>query len=74
MKIKVLFLYYFAFGALVSSQSQSSFNGTLRTASMLERQGKIDAAISVYKGILERKPDHYQTLNSLKNLFKSNQL
>ena len=74
MKIKVLFLYYFVFGTIVLSQNQSSFNGAIRTARMLERQGEIDAAISVYKGVLERKPDHYQTLNSLKNLYKNNQL
>ena len=74
MKIKVLILYYLVFGAILLSQSQSSFNGAIRTARMLERQGDIDAAISVYKGILEKKPNHYQTLNSLKNLYKNNQL
>ena len=74
MKIKISILFYLAFGAILLSQSQSSFNGAIRTARMLERQGDIDAAISVYKGILEKKPNHYQTLNSLKNLYKNNQL
>ena len=74
MKIKILILFYLVFGAILLSQSQSSFNGAIRTARMLERQGDIDAAISVYKGILEKKPNHYQTLNSLKNLYKNNQL
>ena len=74
MKIKVLFLYYLVFGAILLSQSQSSYNGAIRTARMLERQGEIEAAISVYKGILEKKPNHYQTINSLKNLYKNNQL
>ena len=48
MKIKFLILYYFVFATIVCSQNQSSFNGTIRTARMLERQGKIDAAISLY--------------------------
>ena len=74
MKIKISILFYLVFGAILLSQSQSSFNGAIRTARMLERQGDIDAAISVYKGILEKKPNHYQTLNSLKNLYKNNQL
>ena len=74
MKIKFLILYYFMFATIVCSQNQSSFNGTIRTARMLERQGKIDAAISVYKEVLGKNPDHYQTLISLKNLYKNNQL
>ena len=55
-------------------QVQLPFRGTIRTAKTLERQGDIKNAIAVYKGILEKKPNHYQAIINLKNLYKNNQL
>ena len=69
-----LLLFYFISSTILICQVQLPFRGTLRTAKMLERQGDINNAIAIYKGILEKKPDHYQAIINLKNLYKNNQL
>ena len=56
------------------SQVQSPLRGTIRTAKMLEKKGDLGNAIAIYKGILEKNPDHYQAIISLKDLYKNNQL
>ena len=62
------------FLSVIICQPQLPFRGTIKTAKMLERQGDLDNAIAIYKGILENKPDHYQAIINLKNLYKNNQL
>ena len=69
-----LILFYIYFSTILICQVQLPFRGTIRTAKTLEKQGDINNAIAIYKGILEKKPNHYQAIINLKNLYKNNQL
>lgn len=69
-----LLLFYIISSTILICQVQLPLRGTLRTAKMLERKGDLNNAIAIYKGILEKNPDHYQAVISLKNLYKNNQL
>ena len=48
----------------------SQYNGFLRTAKMYEMQKNWDAAISIYNDVLNKNPNNYQTIRSLKALYK----
>ena len=49
------------------------YNGFLRTAKMYEMQKNWDAAISIYNDVLNKNPNNYQTIRSLKALYKKSQ-
>ena len=49
------------------------YNGFLRTAKMYEMQKNWDAAISIYNDVLNKDPNNYQTIRSLKALYKKSQ-
>ena len=51
----------------------SQYNGFLRTAKMYEMQKNWDAAISIYNDVLNKNPNNYQTIRSLKALYKKSQ-
>jgi len=51
----------------------SQYSGFLRTAKMYEMQKNWDAAISVYNDVLNKNPNNYQTIRSLKALYKKSQ-
>jgi len=67
-------LFFIVFSAILICQVQLPFRGTIKTAKMLERQGDLNSAIAIYKGILEKEPGHYQAIINLKNLYEKNQL
>ena len=51
----------------------SQYSGFLRTAKMYEMQKNWDAAISIYNDVLNKNPNNYQTIRSLKALYKKSQ-
>ena len=57
----------------LSSAVFSQYNGFLRTAKMYEMQKNWDAAISIYNDVLNKNPNNYQTIRSLKALYKKSQ-
>ena len=73
MQNRIILSVFLSGVSLLISQSNPSYNGALKTAKMLEREGEIDAAISIYRDILEKKPTHYQSFSSLKSLYQNNQ-
>ena len=70
---KFIFVFFLISTSILISQNKVSYNGTIKTAKMLERQGNIESAISIYKDILKKNPTHYQSSNNLKKLYKNNQ-
>ena len=51
----------------------AQYNSFLRTAKMYEMQKNWDAAISIYNDVLNKNPNNYQTIRSLKALYKKSQ-
>ncbi len=49
------------------------YNSSLRTAKMYEMQKDWDAAISIYSDILNKNPNNYQIIRSLKTVYKRSQ-
>ena len=52
MQNRIILSVFLSGVSLLISQSNPSYNGALKTAKMLEREGEIDAAISIYRDIL----------------------
>ena len=70
MKIQIRKIIFFTF---LSCAIFSQYNGSLRTAKMYEMQKNWDAAISIYKDLLNKNPNNYQIIRSLKSLYKKSQ-
>ena len=51
----------------------SQYSGSMRTAKMYEMQKNWDAAISIYNDILNKNPNNYQIIRSLKAVYKKSQ-
>tara|TARA_B100001564_G_C20669667_1_gene685572 strand:+ start:4134 stop:5993 length:1860 start_codon:yes stop_codon:yes gene_type:complete len=51
----------------------SQYSGSMKTAKMYEMQKNWDAAISIYKDVLNKNPNNYQIIRSLKTLYKKSQ-
>ena len=67
MKIQISKIIFFI-SLFCSVFSQN--NSFLRTAKMYEMQKNWDAAISIYNDVLNKNPNNYQTIRSLKELYK----
>ena len=46
---------------------------SMKTAQMLERRGSWDSAISIYLDILNKNPETYHAIRSLKNIYRKTQ-
>ena len=49
-------------------------NKLIKTAKMLERRGDVEGAISIYEDILLKEPNHWQTIQNLKDIFLKNSM
>ena len=49
-------------------------NKLTKTAKMLEVRGDVEGAISVYEDILSKEPDHWQTIQNLKDIYLKNSM
>ena len=58
---------------LFLSVSFGQYNAAIKTAKMYEVQQNWDAAIAIYKDVLNKKPNNYQVIRYLKNLYKKTQ-
>ena len=70
MKIQISKIIFFT---SLSCAVFGQYNGFLRTAKMYEMQKNWDAAISIYNDVLNKNPNNYQTIRSLKALYKKSQ-
>ena len=70
MKTQISKIIFFTF---LSCTVFSQYNGFLRTAKMYEMQKNWDAAITIYNNVLNKNPNNYQTIRSLKALYKKSQ-
>ncbi len=60
----------------IFSFAEKSFanNKLTKTAKMLEVRGDVEGAISVYEDILSKEPDHWQTIQNLKDIYLKNSM
>ena len=63
-----IIIYFFAL-----SYSLGQFSSSLKTARMHEINKDWDAAISIYKDIVNKNPNSFQAIRSLKNIYKKSQ-
>ncbi len=61
------------FYLLVLSFNYGQFSSSLKTARMHEINKDWDAAISIYKDVINKNPNNYQAIRSLKNIYKKSQ-
>ena len=66
-KIYILFIFV---GSLLHGENQRAVNSSIKTAKMLEKRDDINSAISIYKDLLIKNPNHRQSLRSLKSIYK----
>lgn len=57
---------------IISGQPPSTINASIKTAKMLERTGNISGAIAIYEAMLLKNPNHPQSVQNLKSLYKNN--
>ncbi len=62
----IIYLYAFTF-------CQAQFSSSLKTARMHEINKDWDAAISIYKDIVNKNPNNFQAIRNLKNIYKKSQ-
>ena len=63
-----IIIYFFAL-----SYSLGQFSSSLKTARMHEINKDWDAAISIYKDIVNKNPNSFQAIRNLKNIYKKSQ-
>lgn len=55
------------------SQAGHQINASIKTAKLLQKKGDIDGAVAIYQDILDKNPNHGQSIRDLKMLYKKNQ-
>jgi len=58
---------------ILCSIAFSQYAGSIKTARMHEIQKNWDAAILIYNDVLSKKPNNYQAIRSLKNVYRKSQ-
>ncbi|MEC7848349.1 MAG: hypothetical protein VX736_01430, partial [Candidatus Neomarinimicrobiota bacterium] len=53
--------------------AQTQVMASMKTAQMLEQRGSWDSAISIYLDILNKNPETYRAIRSLKNIYRKTQ-
>ena len=61
------------FFCVLLSFTFSQFSSSIKTARMYEIKKDWDSAISIYKDILSKRPNNFQAIRSLKNVYKKSQ-
>ena len=69
MKGNSLFLIFIIFISGAQAQHTATINASMKTAKLLEKKGDIDGAISIYKGILEKNPQHTISIHRIKSIY-----
>lgn len=69
MKGNSLFLIFIIFISSAQAQHTATINASMKTAKILEKKGDIDGAISIYKGILEKNPQHTISIHRIKSIY-----
>ena len=69
MKRNSLFIIFILSISGALGQQTASINASIKTAKMLEKKGDIDGALSIYKGVLEKNPQHTISIHRIKSLY-----
>ena len=74
MKNNLLIFYILFILSLNGQNKQQAINYSIKTAKLLEKNNDLDNAISIYKDIINKNPNHRQSIRNLKSIYKKNQL